>query len=57
MIKGISKKQLKEAVEKAKSERKEVLEIMYDIMGKSEKEKMAKNDKVKKDFKRHGAKF
>ena len=53
----MTKKQLKEAVEKAKAERKEVLEIMYNAMGKTEKEKMAKNDKVKKDFKRHGVKF
>lgn len=57
MTKAMTKKRLKEAVEKAKAERKEVLETMYNAMDKTDKEKMAENDKVKKDFKRHDVKF
>ena len=42
MIKGISKKQLKEAVEKAKAERKEVLKLCMMSWGNLKRKKWRK---------------
>jgi hypothetical protein len=52
----MTKTELKTAVEKAKAENNEVLETMFNGLAQTKKNKMVKDEKVKKALDRHGVK-
>lgn len=50
----MKKSELTEAVEKAKAETREAMQTMYEALNQGQRKKMAKDEKVKKLFDRHG---
>lgn len=53
----MTKKELTEAVEKAKAETKTAMQTMYDALNQGQQKKIAKNEAVKKLFDRHGVEY
>ena len=53
----MTKKQLTEAVEKAKDETREAMQTMYDALNQGQQKKIVKNEAVKKLFDLHGVAY
>ena len=53
----MTKKQLTEAVEKAKTETREAMQTMYDALNQGQQKKIVKDEKVKKLFDLHGVHY
>lgn len=53
----MTKKQLLDAVEKAKAETKTALQTVYDALNSGQQKKIVKDEKVKKLFDLHGVKY
>lgn len=53
----MTKKELTEAVEKAKAETKEAMQTMYDALNQGQQKKIVKDEAVKKLFDRHGVAY
>lgn len=53
----MTKKQLTEAVEKAKAETREAMQTMYDALNQGQQKKIVKNEAVKKLFDLHGVHY
>ena len=53
----MTKKELTEAVNKAKAETKEALQTMYNALNQGQQKKIVKNEAVKKLFDLHGVAY
>ena len=53
----MKKRDLKTRVKKTKNETKEALQIVYDLLNKGQKQKLTKNEEVKKLFDRYGVEY
>ena len=53
----MTKKQLTEAVEKAKAETREAMQTMYDALNQGQQKKIVKNEAIKKLFDLHGVHY
>lgn len=53
----MTKKELTEAVNKAKAETKEALQTMYNALNQGQQKKIVKNEAVKKLFDLHGVEY
>lgn len=53
----MTKKQLLDAVEKAKAETREAMQTMYDALNQGQRKQIVKNEAVKKLFDRHGVHY
>ena len=53
----MTKKELTEAVKKAKTETKEAMQTMYDALNQGQQKKIVKNEAVKKLFDLHGVQY
>lgn len=53
----MTKKQLTEAVERAKAETKDAMQTMYDALNQGQQKKIVKDEKVKKLFDIHGVQY
>lgn len=53
----MTKKELAEAVNKAKAETKEALQTMYNALNQGQQKKIVKNEAVKKLFDLHGVEY
>ena len=53
----MTKKELTEAVKKAKTETKEALQTMFDELNKGQQKKIVKNEAVKALFDRYGVEY
>ena len=53
----MTKKQLLDAVEKAKAETREAMQTMYDALNQGQQKQIVKNEAVKKLFDLHGVHY
>ena len=53
----MTKKQLLDAVNKAKAETKEAMQTMYDALNQGQRKQIVKNEAVKKLFDLHGVRY
>lgn len=53
----MTKTELQEAVNKAKSETKEAMQTMYDALNQGQQKKIVKNEEVKKLFDLYGVQY
>lgn len=53
----MTKKELNEAVAKAKTETRDAMQTMFDALNKGQQKKIVKNEAVKKLFDLHGVKY
>lgn len=53
----MTKTELQEAVNKAKTETKEAMQTMYDALNQGQQKKIVKNEEVKKLFDLHGVQY
>jgi hypothetical protein len=53
----MTKKELLEAVNKAKAETKEAMQTMYDALNQGQRKQIVKNEAVKKLFDLHGVQY
>ena len=53
----MTKKELQDAVNKAKAETKEALQTMYDALNQGQQKQIVKNEAVKKLFDLHGVQY
>ena len=53
----MTKKQLTEAVEKAKAETREAMQTMYDALNQGQRKQIVKNEAVKNLFDLHGVQY
>ena len=53
----MTKKELNEAVAKAKTETRDAMQTMFDALNKGQQKKIVKNEDVKKLFDLHGVKY
>lgn len=53
----MTKKQLLDAVEKAKAETREAMQTMYDALNQGQRKQIVKNEAVKKLFDLHGVHY